>query len=109
LQRDARASLVFWDPSEQIQLRVQALVSMEASDPVRWAKIPQGIRPSYGGPAPGSSLTTPELAQAEADINRFVALVFSIQSLDLLHLVPTGHRRLIFRRAENWSGQWIAP
>ena len=107
LIRDPRAALLFWDAGAQVQLRLSLDVAVVASDPARWARVPEAARLNYGtDPAPGTAIVAPEVLTRRPDIARFAALAGRVRRIDMLSLAHDPHRRAVF---EGGAGRWVAP
>lgn len=112
LTADPRASLVIWDPRARLQMRLRAQVAIATGPAVadRWARVPGGSRRAYGGlPAPATPIDSPTQHDPAPSEARFAVLTCALHEIDALHLGDTRHRRALFRRADGWTGQWIAP
>ncbi len=107
LARDPRAALLGWDAGAEVQLRLTLEMRIIASDPVRWARVPDAARPNYGtDPAPGMPIDRPEVLARTPGISRFAALVGRVRRIDMLSLAHDPHRRAVFTGG---SGRWVAP
>ncbi len=111
LRAEPRATLLFWLPEAQMQIRLRARFTVLAGTEVadRWTAIPDGPRRAYGGtPPPGTPLLTPDDHTSTPNRDRFAVLSGIIDSIETLHLGDI-HRRAIFRRDDGFIGGWIAP
>ncbi len=75
------------------------------------AEHPPGTRlpgPSSGLPAwiEGQQPTEAQIVPARAN---FATLWIDVTAIDWLHLANSGHRRALFRAADGWAGEWLAP
>jgi hypothetical protein len=115
---DGRTSLLFWDPSAALQLRVWGQSYVLTDDPLaeeEWARSHEGSRAIYRVPQPpGRTLADP----AEGDGERgdtdgrenFAVIPVTVMRFEWLHLRKGGHRRARFDAAgEGWHKRWIAP
>ncbi|MBI1418848.1 MAG: pyridoxamine 5'-phosphate oxidase [Limimaricola sp.] len=111
LHADPRAEIVIWDPAVALQMRLRAEVAVltgSAAAPA-WADVPDVARGNYGSlPAPGTPIPTPLAYEKAGEAGRFAVLRAQIVAIDLLHIGPA-HRRARFRRADGWTGEWLAP
>lgn len=109
LRADPRAALTVWDGKADLQIRLALTVTILAGDAVadRWQRVPPGSRLQYGGPRPGAPVTDP-IARDLPDPARFAVLLGRIDEIDLLHLGDR-HLRALYRRADGFTGQWLAP
>ncbi|WP_341368513.1 pyridoxamine 5'-phosphate oxidase family protein [Yoonia sp. BS5-3] len=111
LRSTPRAALHIWDATLDLQIRLQAEVTIEtgASTRALWDQIPDHARQSYGVvPAPGT-----RLAQALDYVKKpgphcFAVLHCALCTIDLVHL-GAQHRRAGYSRARHWQGQWLSP
>ncbi|OSP54525.1 pyridoxamine 5'-phosphate oxidase family protein [Pseudoruegeria sp. SK021] len=112
LRADPRASLLFWDPDLRLQVRLKVEVGIDTGQVVDadWQRVPEPARRVYGIlPPPGADLTAPVDLATLPDRSRFAVMTCTITRIDALHLGRTTHRRAMFRRSDDWIGQWIAP
>ena len=112
LAREPRATLLIWDSTSRIQLRLRARAEIRKGQgaAVVWSRIPARSRAVYGGtPMPGKAIAAPEDFVGHADPARFAVVTAHIHEIDALHLGEDMHRRAIFRAEDNWHGQWVAP
>lgn len=118
IEADGRASLLFWDPSAKLQLRVWGQAYVLADDPLadeEWARTHDGTRAIYRVPQPpGRVLADPVEGDGErGDTDgreHFVAIPVTVMRLEWLHLRPGGHRRARFDAGgEGWQKRWVAP
>jgi pyridoxamine 5'-phosphate oxidase len=121
LGRDPRLGLHVYDPAARVQVRLDVVATLHASDAVAdaaWAASQPMSRVCYGAvPAQGTAIgeggayaLPASDAQVEAGRTNFVAVIGRIQTLDWLHLAAAGHRRASFR----WTGEacgatWRVP
>jgi len=111
LRAEPRATLLFWLPGDQLQIRLRARFDVVSGATVeaRWQGIPNGPRRAYGGmPPPGCALATPSDHDDTPQRDRFAVLIGAVQQIETLHF-GTPHRRAVFRRADGFAGGWIAP
>lgn len=122
------AALLFYDPSEKVQLRAGGRVSLVTEgaffDEV-WAETSAMSRRCYlTDPPPGTvceAPTTalpgdlgsrrPSLEESEAGRENFTLVVIEIERFDWLFLAADGHRRAQFAwdSAGAINAQWVAP
>lgn len=109
LQADPRATLLVWDPSQRLQIRLRATITMRAGHPEEWAALSDGARAVYGGdPAPGHTIREPEAHRPIPDPTRFIVLTAHLREIETLHL-STPHVRAIFSAGDGFRGRWVAP
>ena len=124
---DGRAvSALAYHPGEAIQLRIAGtarVVRDGAQVDAIWRASTPFARRCYlieaapGTPldAPGSGLPAgiegraPVEAELVAARPNFALVMVDIAAIDWLHLAQTGHRRAVFRAADGWVGEWVAP
>jgi hypothetical protein len=109
-----RASLLFYHPKKQVQVRIKSTVSFHSEDELAkayWAKLPAHRQSEYRSTfAPGTPIDSPQAGWEEtATRNFFSVLKFNPLSIDLLQLSKEGHLRLQFDLASNWEGTWLTP
>ncbi|MDG1520989.1 MAG: pyridoxamine 5'-phosphate oxidase family protein [Yoonia sp.] len=111
LRRDPRAGLLCWLPNRQLQLRINAAVTIRHGADVAdiWDAVPDASREAYGAvPASGQPIDDALAYAKPANQAAFAVLDCAVDTLDVLHL-GADHRRVIFSRDGDWRGQWVAP
>lgn len=111
LRSNARAALHVWDEKQNLQIRLQAEVSIQSGAETRalWDKIPDHAQQSYGvTPPPGTSIETALDYVKEPDPETFAVLACKVMNIDAVHL-GADHRRVSFSRNSHWVGQWLSP
>ena len=106
-----RAALHVWDAAEQLQIRVQARVTVHSGAEVAaaWAKVPDPSRQSYGvTPPPGQPIAEALAYEKVPDPATFAILRCQAEAIDAVHLGER-HRRARFERGDGWAGQWLSP
>ncbi|MEO1119742.1 MAG: pyridoxamine 5'-phosphate oxidase family protein [Pseudomonadota bacterium] len=111
------AAMLFWDPGQRLQLRIDGDVRTSVDDAVAhvaWSKVPQAAQRLYGlSPAPGVKLGAPtdyRFSEEDAGAN-FCVLTVQVERLEALKLLPDGHQRAAF----SWpspsvcEASWLAP
>jgi len=106
-----RAAFHIWDAPSNLQIRLQAAISIAEGAEVAaaWAKVPDHSRQSYGVvPPPGTPIADPLAYAKTPDPDSFCILTAQITRIDLVHLgLP--HRRAVYLAETGWRGQWLAP
>jgi hypothetical protein len=111
LQDCPRAALHVWDPAQDLQIRLQAKVTILSGAQTRglWEDIPDHAQQSYGvTPPPGSPIATALDYIKSPDPATFAVLQCDVVAIDAVHLGAV-HRRVAFSRARHWEGQWLSP
>lgn len=111
LQADPKATLLFWDATNALQIRarveVEILTGPEVED--RWQSLSGEARKNYGGrPAPSSPMPAAETYEETVERDRFAVLICRVTSLDVVHLGQM-HRRALFEAKDGFAGMWLAP
>ena len=107
LSDDPRASILAWDPTARLQVRLTLSVEVAAGDASRWDEVPPEARANYGtDPAPGTPVATPEDMARTPSLDRFAVLIGTVGSVDVVSLAHDPHRRAVFDGA---GGRWVAP
>lgn len=111
LRAHPRAALHIWDAKQNLQIRLQAEVSISSGAQTRalWDKIPDHAQQSYGvTPAPGTPIKTALDYVKDPDPATFAVLHCIVTTIDAVHL-GADHRRVCFSRLGHWQGQWLSP
>lgn len=111
LKSNPRAALHIWVPQQNLQIRLQADVTILSGAATRplWDKIPDHAQQSYGvTPPPGTKIDTGLEYVKDPDPATFAVLVCRLTFVDLVHL-GDNHRRASFSRGGDWQGQWLSP
>lgn len=106
-----RAALHIWDAKRNLQIRLQAEVTILSGAQIRalWEKIPDHAQQSYGvTPPPGQPIATALAYVKTPDPETFAVLQCHVTTIDAVHL-GTDHRRAGFSRDRHWQGQWLSP
>ena len=111
-QADARAAVLLWSAEHQVQLRLTGDISILSGEPTQliWQVLRKDQRLAYGHqPAPGTVIERSDAWEDHPDPANLAVLSLSINSLEHVSLDPAGHRRALFRRVDDWAGQWLSP
>ena len=111
LRQTPRAALHVWDAKQNLQIRVQAEVTIISGGPTRalWDSIPDHAQQSYGvTPPPGAALDDALAYAKQPDPATFAVLECKVMHIDAVHL-GNDHRRVSFSRIGHWQGQWLSP
>ncbi len=111
LRENNKAALHVWIRKSMLQLRLEVcfdvLTGLEVAD--RWNAVPPTSRISYGTqPVPGKAITGPFDYEKPAEQARFAVLKGHVQQIEVLYL-GTKHQRALYKRTDDWRGQWISP
>jgi hypothetical protein len=114
---EPRVALHGYDAGAQVQLRMGGVASLHLDDAVAdeaWAGSRAMSRMIYATPhAPGDPVAEPlpSPVDAEGGRNNFCAVLLRIDTLDVLLLAASGHRRVRFAwdDAGALSAGWVAP
>lgn len=112
LRADARASVLVWEAERQLQIRLKGMVEIALGSKVQdvWGALPETSLVNYGvTPAPGTPIPAFDAFERRPDPERLAVLTLHVAEIDAVVLAPDVHRRALFRRADDWSGQWLAP
>ncbi len=123
LGRDERVSMLFYDPAEKIQLRVEGIAERHVADPIAdeaWASSQPMSRHCYATmPAPGSvidaarAFTLPKGRElTDEGRPQFSAIAVTFNRLEWLWLGSDGHRRAVFSWGKaniNPEMRWLVP
>lgn len=122
-------SVLAYDPGAKRQFRLSGIARIETDSVAAdgaWAEATLFARRCYlADPAPGTLSNAP-VSGLPADIEgrkpddddevapgraNFALLMAKIDTVEFLHLAHTGHRRALFRQADDgqWHGQWLVP
>lgn len=110
LRADPRASLLFWMPEAQVQLRLSVTCHIEVGAADTWQAVPPEARQAYGGtPLPGQAVAHPGAVALAADPARFAVIRATALRADVLHLGQPHRRVRAERGPEGWISGWVAP
>lgn len=124
LGADPRISILGYDRDAGFQIRVEGAATLHRDAPGKqtaWEASADRSRICYRhGYAPSSTLDTPELGDPteamrapddhEAGFENFGAVEVRMETIDILDLARSGHRRSFFKRTtDGWTGEWRAP
>ncbi|MFC3415979.1 pyridoxamine 5'-phosphate oxidase family protein [Algoriphagus hitonicola] len=115
LRKNQKATLHFYHPKKQVQIRVNAQTKLHFQDELAneiWNTIPNHRRSEYtGAQAPGTSISRPEEGWKEgiSSDHFFCVLEFSPVEIEALQLRREGHLRVHFSKKADWEGSWLVP
>lgn len=115
LENNPNASLHFYHPKKQIQIRVKAQAKFHFEGELAkeiWKTIPSHRRSEYtGNQAPGTSILHPEEGWKEGNSSDhfFCVLEFSPVEIEALQLRREGHLRVRYLKKTEWEGAWLVP
>ena len=122
----AAVHVLAYHPGAAIQLRLSGTARVFGDDPMVdgiWtAATPFARRVYLTGHAPGTPLPAPASGlpdwvegrkPTEAELapvrGNFAVIMVDLETIDVLHLAQSGHRRARFARDGGWQGEWVAP
>ena len=125
LKKNNKASLLFYDKEEKIQLRVKVTCKINNKNSIAeesWKKTQHISRRCYlTDSGPGSVSESPTsgmiskledfdytMEQSEKGYENFTVIKCKIKSIEWLYLAAKGHRRAIFD-FENSKNNWLVP
>jgi len=117
LKENPLAEVLFWDPSDKLQLRCQVFAHLHQGDALALAHqeaVPQHLAGDYAAlTVPGRVIADPAEGQSLAEDWSFGVVVLTVTQMDWLQLDREGHRRARFQWPEGGVGestaQWIQP
>ncbi len=109
LREQPRATALIWDAADQVQIRLRGKVEAAQGPREIWDALPDRPKNGYGGSTPGEPIDAPNSRILSPDYARFLCLTLIVDEIETLKLGNPFHARAIFRRSENFVGQWIAP
>ena len=125
LEKNNKASLLFYDKEEKIQLRVKVeceVNNQNSTAEESWKKTQHISRRCYlTDSPPGTAAENPTsgmiskledfdytMEQSEKGYENFTVIKCNIKSIEWLYLAAKGHRRAIFN-FENKKNSWLVP
>ena len=127
LKSNSEASLLFYDKSEKIQLRIHGNVKINYKNDLTkksWKKTAHMSRQCYLGEiSPGTEALEPTsgltddidnskytIEESEVGYKNFCIIEGKIKSIEWLYLASKGHRRAIFiLNKDNIDKKWLIP
>ncbi|TFV96167.1 general stress protein [Algoriphagus kandeliae] len=115
LKINPNATLHFYHPKKQVQIRVKAQTKLHYQDELAreiWRTIPAQRRSEYSAAkAPGTPIPHFQAGSKEGNpSDHFLCVLeFLPIEIELLQLQRKGHLRLFFSKKENWQGTWMVP
>lgn len=122
---DPRIGILAYDKEAGLQLRCRGSGRVETAGntaDAAWAASDRFARRCYLGDAPGELAQEPTSGLPEwlgggrpteeqliPARKNFAILLVQLEEIDWYSLSHKGHRRALFRRADGWRGQWLAP
>ncbi|SFH21295.1 Pyridoxamine 5'-phosphate oxidase [Palleronia marisminoris] len=111
LQAKPKATLLFWDPVQSLQIRARVDVEILTGPALdnRWNALAEPAARNYGGrPPPSTPMTSAHDYEETTERDRFAVLVGHVTSMDVVHLGKM-HRRALFESKDGFAGMWLAP
>jgi len=127
LKKNKKASLLFYDKNEKIQLRIIGNTKINYMNQLTknsWKKTVHMSRQCYlGNKAPGINSSIPtsgltddvdnlkySIEESEIGYNNFCVIETFIESIEWLYLAAKGHRRAFFNLKNAYiSKKWLVP
>ena len=127
LKSNSKATLLFYDKSEKIQLRICGYTKINYQNDISkksWKKTAHMSRQCYlGDKAPGSDVLIPAsgltndvdnlkytMKESETGYKNFCVIETAIESIEWLYLASRGHRRSYFSLQNNsLEKKWLIP
>jgi len=126
IERDPRMSVLLYDKSAKVQMRVRGTGAVLRESPVTdaaWENSDNFARRCYLGQGPGAlsevptSGLPPEFEGHEPTDDQliparpnFAVLLIELMTIDWFYLAHTGHMRAQFERHDgDWQGRWVSP
>jgi pyridoxine/pyridoxamine 5'-phosphate oxidase len=109
-----RASLLFYHPKKQVQVRVHAHATIHLEDELaqaHWKRVSEKRRSEYQSKLdPGTRIESPSSGwQSSSDRSNFSVVKFTPLSIEVLQLDREGHLRIQFDLVSGWQGAWLVP
>ena len=111
LKKNLHAGIHIWLPKVQLQIQMNVVVEIKVGDITTsyWKNVPANSRCAYGTlPSSGTIIKGPNAYDHSPDQKRFAVLVCHIESIQLL-LLGVKHIRAIYKKGNNWQGEWLSP
>ncbi|MDU8945223.1 pyridoxamine 5'-phosphate oxidase family protein [Ovoidimarina sediminis] len=103
-------TVLLWEPETALQVRLRVMLSVRKGTEAEWGRIPAPSRFAYGGQPPsGQRIVNPGAVSLLQEPERFAVIEARIEEIETLHLATQPHRRALFRRADDFTGAWLAP
>ncbi|MCS5490550.1 pyridoxamine 5'-phosphate oxidase family protein [Algoriphagus limi] len=115
LKTNPKASLHFYHPKKQVQVRVRANTKIHFKNDFSeefWLSISESRRKEYLGKySPGTFIPDHEEGWERLDdVNHFfTVLEFIPLEIEVLQLSRNGHLRILFSSKKEWEGNWLVP
>lgn len=113
LTADPRVCLLWYDPDARLQVRMPATAILHTGDAearAAWQSLAETSKRDYAAlTGPGGDLTADDGEDPAAAERHFVAVACQFDSLDLLELHVTGHRRALLTWDNTWHIKRLAP
>jgi len=110
-------SLLFWNPEERYQIRVQASATVHYQNEIsesEWQHVDDAAKKAYTTIlAPGSGISQPNEVRRQKDNTHHFCVIDALPfQIKVLQLNREDHLAMSFIResvAEKWDGSWILP
>ena len=114
IHENNRVSLLFYNPHQLLQLRVDGLASIDKNEEAiksYWRDVKGVSRKQYTtAGAPGTDLESPELLEYLNEDNYFCAVNIEPFKIEYLRLKDPNHIRVQYKKIEGfWDGSYLVP
>ena len=114
IHENNRVSLLFYDPVNLLQVRIEGLASIDKNKEAikaYWSDVREASRKAYTSSiAPGTVVESPDLLEYLNEDNYFCAVDVSPFKIEFLKLEEPHHIRAHYTLKEGfWDGQFLAP
>lgn len=112
LAREPRASLMFWDADDRLQVRLRAQCTVLTGDhaAAEWAAVPELSHRNYTVSQPPGRLATEGSFVPHGPETHFAVLRLRVAEIETVDLGdPIHYRRAVFAPTDGWAGNWLVP
>ena len=113
LDKNSKASLLFYHPKKLLQIKVEGHVELVRSGKAYenyWSRV-QGVsqKDYITKHAPGTPIDQPDLVDYKEDEHHFCVLKLIPETLEYLQLSRPNHIRARFDESNDWEGHYLNP
>ena len=114
IRENNRVSLLFYDPANLLQLRIEGLASISRDRAViesHWENLEDPNRKAYTtATAPGTVLENPEVLEFLDKDNYFCLVDVEPFKIEYLKLAAPNHLRVHYKKkGDHWEGSFLTP